>query len=135
MMTTVSADQLFDGACQRQSFAKRRSPAHLHDQARDPARGRFLTEFTKQASQFLFAVLIYNLTSSQLGSRVHAHVERTISNEAKTAMRILELAGRNTKIKECASDGTEARSSRTLAACRKFACRTIRRRPKCASRS
>src|SRR5213596_2791791 len=77
MMTTVSADQLFDGACQRQSFAKRRSPAHLHDQARDPARGRFLTEFTKQASQFLFAVLIYNLTSSQLGSRVHAHVERT----------------------------------------------------------
>src|SRR5213596_3269505 len=67
MMTTVSADQLFDGACQRQSFAKRRSPAHLHDQARDPARGRFLTEFTKQASQFLFAVLIYNLTSSQLG--------------------------------------------------------------------
>src|SRR5438128_12187020 len=104
MMTTVSADQLFDGARQRQSFAKRRSPAHLHDQARDPARGRLLTEFTKQASQFLFAVLIYNLTSSQLRSRDHEHVERTSSNEAETAARILVLAARNTQIKEHADD-------------------------------
>src|SRR5436189_6427892 len=109
MVTPMTPDQLFDCPRQRQSFAKRRSPAHLHDQARDPARGRFLTEFTKQASQFLFAVLIYNLTSSQLGSRVHAHVERTISNQAETAMRISELAGRTTKINERAADGTEAK--------------------------
>jgi hypothetical protein len=50
MMTPMTPDQLFDRPRQRQGFAKRRSPAHLHDQARDPARGWFLTEFAKQAS-------------------------------------------------------------------------------------
>src|SRR5437867_12667035 len=100
MMTAMTPDQLFDRTGQRQSFAKGRSPAHLHDQARDPARGRFLTEFTKQASQFLFAVLVYNLRSGQLGARVHAHVEWTVSNEAETALSIFQLAGGNTKIKE-----------------------------------
>src|SRR5438046_6930400 len=99
MMTSMPPDQLFDRPRQRERFAKGRGPAHLHNQARDPARGRFLPEFTKQASQFLFAVLVYNLGSSQPGPRIHAHVERTVSNEAETALSIFELAGRNTKEK------------------------------------
>jgi len=67
------------------------------------------TEVTKQASQFLFTVLVYNLRSSQLGSRVHAHVERTVSNEAETALRIFQLARRNTKIKKRAADSAKAK--------------------------
>jgi hypothetical protein len=109
MMTSMPPDQLFDRPRQRERFAKGRGPAHLHNQARDPARGRFLPEFTKQASQFLFAVLVYNLGSSQPGPRIHAHVERTVSNEAETALSIFELAGRNTKVKENAADGGNAK--------------------------
>src|ERR1043166_4232917 len=104
MMTSMTPDQLFDRARQRKSFAKRRRPAHLHDQAADPARSRFLTKFTKQASQFLFAVLVYNFGGSQFGLRIHAHVERTVSYEAETALRIFELAGGDTKIKKRAAD-------------------------------
>src|SRR5438445_13881362 len=98
MMTAMTPDQLFDRPGQRQRFTKGRSPAHLHDQARDPARGGFLTEFTKQASQFLFAVLIYNLRSGHLGPRVHAHIERAVSLAAETTLRVFELSGRNTKV-------------------------------------
>src|SRR5947208_6155561 len=109
MVTPMTPDQLFDCPRQRESFAKGRSPAHLHDQARDPARGGFLTEFTKQASQFLFAVLIYNLGSGHLGPRVHAHVERAVSVEAETALRVFKFVRRNTKIEERTPDSTKAK--------------------------
>jgi hypothetical protein len=41
--------------------------------------------------------------------RIHAHVEGTVSHEAETARRILELARRNTKIKERAVYGANAK--------------------------
>jgi hypothetical protein len=41
--------------------------------------------------------------------RVHAHVEGTVSHEAETARRVLELARRNTKIKERAAYGANAK--------------------------
>src|SRR6266699_344062 len=105
MMPTVPPDQFFDRARQRQSFTKRRRLARLDDQPRDPARGRFLTQFTKQSGQFLFAIFIYDNSSSQLRLRVHPHVEGTVSHEAEAARRIFELARRNTKIKERAAYG------------------------------
>jgi hypothetical protein len=39
-----------------------------------------------------------------LGSRIHAHVEGTVSHEAEPAFRIFELPGRNTQIKKRACD-------------------------------
>jgi hypothetical protein len=109
MLPPVPPDQLFDRPHQRQSFTKWRSLAHLDDQARDSACGRFLTQFTKKSGQFFFAVFIYDSSGSQLRLRIHAHVEGTVSDEAETARRILELARRNTKIKERAVYGANAK--------------------------
>src|SRR5215831_1725593 len=104
MMSAVPADQFFDRACQRQSFAKRRSLSHLYNQACDAARCRFLSQFAKQPRQLFLAVFVYDRRSSQLGLRVHAHIEGTISHEAEPALSIFELPGRDTKIKKRAAD-------------------------------
>src|SRR4029077_10935918 len=90
-------------------FTKWRSLAHLDDQARDPACSRFLTQFTKQSRQFLFAVFVYDSSSSQVRLRVHPHIQRTVSHEAEAAFRIFELPRRNTKIKHRAADGANAK--------------------------
>src|SRR6266568_730797 len=55
--------------------------------------------------QLFFAVLVYDRSSSQFGSRIHAHVEGTVSHKAETAFRIFELPGRDTKIKKRPADG------------------------------
>src|SRR5437867_12727259 len=107
MLPTVAPDQLFDRARQWQSFTKRRSLAHLDDQARDSACGRFLTQFAKQSGQFLFAIFIYNGSSSQLRSRVHAHVEWTVSHQAEAARGIFELARRKIGRASCRERGWE----------------------------
>src|SRR4029077_919082 len=99
---------LLNRSRQRESFAKRRSLAHFDDQARNPSRGRFLTQFTKQLSQLLFTVMVYDGGSSQGGRRIHPHVEGTVSHKAETARRIFQLARRNTKIKEDAADRANA---------------------------
>src|SRR5436190_20168419 len=85
MVTAVPADKLFDRTRKRKSFAERKSLTHLYDQACDAARSRFLSQFAKETSQLLFAVLIYDRSSRQFGSRIHAHVEGTVSHKTETA--------------------------------------------------
>src|SRR5438094_9386414 len=113
MLPTVSSHQSFDCERERQSFAKRRSLPHLDDQTCNSPRSRFLAEFTKETGQFLFVVMVYDVGSSQARLRVHAHVERTVSHEAKTALRVFELSRRNTQIKERAPMERMPSSSRT----------------------
>src|SRR6266536_2910414 len=108
MLPTVSSHQSFDCARERQSFAKRRSLPHLDDQTCDSPRSRFFAEFTKETGQFLFVVMVYDVGSSQVRLRVHAHVQRTVPHEAKTALRVFELARRNTQIKERPAYGANA---------------------------
>src|SRR5262249_2940310 len=76
----------------------------FHDHACDPPSGRFFTEFAEQTSQLLFVVLIYNRRGGEACSRVHAHVERAVSNKAETAGRGFELARGNGEIKKRAAD-------------------------------
>src|SRR2546421_8263429 len=109
MTPTVPADKAFDRTRQRESFAERACLAHLYDQARDPARSRFLSQFAKQSGQLFSAVLIYNSRRSKLVPRIHAHVERTAADQAKAALRVFELSGRDTKIKKRATDGANSK--------------------------
>src|SRR6202035_4350440 len=51
MMTAVTADQFFDRARQRQSFAKRCNLSHLNNQACNATRGRLLSQLAKQPRQ------------------------------------------------------------------------------------
>src|SRR5439155_4687468 len=53
-----------------------------------------------EARQFFFAVLVYDARGGEARSRVHAHVERTVSHETETALRIFELSRRNTQIEK-----------------------------------
>src|SRR5207302_9188903 len=64
--------------------------------------------FTKELSQLLFTVLVYDGGSSEACRRVHPHVEGTVSHKAETARGIFQLARRNTKIKEDAADRANA---------------------------
>ena len=57
----------------------------------------------------LFAVLIYNLGSSQFGSWVHSHVEGTVSHKAETTRCIFQLAGRNSQIKKRTANAANAK--------------------------
>src|SRR4029077_19458782 len=104
MLSVVTAHQLFNCAREREGFAKRRSFAYFYDHARDASRRGFLAELTKDAGQFLFAVIVNDCRRCDARLRIHPHVERTVSNQTETALRILELAGRNTQIKKRASD-------------------------------
>src|SRR5262249_22128760 len=108
-MTAVTAHQLFDRARQRQSLAKRHSLSHLYNQTRDATRCRLLSQLTKQPRQLFLAVFVYDRGSGQLGSRIHAHIEWTVSHEAEPALRIFELPGRDTKIKKRAADCANAK--------------------------
>src|SRR6266436_8317780 len=100
MMTAVTSDQFFDRARQRQSFAKRCSFSHLYNQACDTTRCRLLSQFAKQPRQLFLAVFVYDRGSGQLGSRIHAHIEGTVSHEAESPLGVFELPGRNTNIKK-----------------------------------
>ncbi len=91
-------------ARERERFAKRRSFAYFHDHARDASRRRFFAQFTKDAGQFLFAVIVDDCRRGEARSRVHPHVERTVSHQTEPALRVFELPGRNTQIKKRASD-------------------------------
>src|SRR5204863_4028070 len=100
MMTAVTADQFFERARQRQSFAKRYSFSHLYNQACNTTRCRLLSQFAKQPRQLFLAVFVYDRGSGQLTSRIHAHIEWTISHEAEPALSVFELPGRDTNIKK-----------------------------------
>src|SRR5439155_8979234 len=65
----------------------------------------FFAQLTKEAGQFVFGVIFYNCRGGETRSRVHPHVERTVSNETEPALRVFELPGRNTQIEKRASDG------------------------------
>src|SRR5882762_1752118 len=104
MMTAVTADQFFDRARQRQSFAKRYSFSHLYNQACDTTRCRLLSQFAKQPRQLFLAVFVYDRGSGQLGSRIHAHIERTVSHEAESPLGVFELPRRDTNIEKRAAD-------------------------------
>jgi hypothetical protein len=104
MMTAVSTDELLNRSRQRQSFAKRCTLSHLHNQARDATRCRLLSQLAKQPRQLFLAVLVYDRSGSQLRAGIHAHVEGTIAHEAEPALRIFELPGRDTNIEKRAAD-------------------------------
>src|SRR4029077_4534083 len=100
MMTAVTANQFFDRARQRQSFAKRCSFSHLYNQACNATRCRLLSQFAKQPRQLFLAVFVYDRGSGQLSSRIHAHIQGTVSHEAESSLGVFELPGRNAKIKK-----------------------------------
>src|SRR5262245_14089194 len=133
MMTAVAADQFLDRPRQRQSFAKRRRFSHFYDQACYTARRRLPSQLAKQARQLFLGVFVYDRGSGQLRPRVHAHIERAVSHEAESTLRVFELPGGHPKIKKCAAYHANASSSRTPSAHLKFACSTARRLPTSAS--
>src|SRR5947207_2220559 len=100
MMTAVTADQFFDRARQRQSFAKRCSFSHLYDQACNATRCWLLTQFAKQPRQLFLTVFVYDRGSGQLTSRIHPHIEGTVSHEAEPALGIFELPRSDTNIQK-----------------------------------
>src|SRR6266487_4646086 len=102
MMTAVTADQFFDRAREGQSFAKRYSLSHLYNQACNATRCRFLSQLAKQPCQLFLAIFVYDRGSGQLGSRIHAHIEGTVSHEAESPLGVFELPGRDTQIKKYA---------------------------------
>src|SRR4029077_732857 len=104
MMTAVTADQFFDRARQRQSFAKRCSLSHLNNQACNATRGRLLSPLAKQPRQLFLAVFVYDRGRGKLDSRIHAHIQGTVAHEAESPLGVLELPGRNTNIKKRASN-------------------------------
>src|ERR1051326_1788634 len=105
----MTANQFFDRPCQSQRFTKRRTPAQLHDKAGDPAGGWFLAELTKQASQFLFLVLVYNFGRSEPGPRDHAHVQWPTSPEAEAALCVFQLSSRPPQLKTRATNRGNAK--------------------------
>src|SRR6476659_2119664 len=105
MLSSVPAYQLFNCAREREGFVKRRSFTYFHDRARNASRGRFFTELTKDAGQFLFAIIVHDCRRCEARLRVHSHVERTVSHQTETALRVFELPGRNTQVKKHACDG------------------------------
>src|SRR5262245_5307116 len=108
MMTAVAADQFLDRPRQRQSFAKRRSFSHFYDLACYPARRRLLSQLAKQARQLFLGIFVYDRGSGQLRARVHAHIERPVSHEAESTLRVFELPGGHPKIKKRAADHANA---------------------------
>src|SRR5205814_9191621 len=48
---------------------------------------------------------VYDCRGGEARSRVHPHVERTVSHQTEPALRVSELPGRNTQIKKRASNG------------------------------
>src|SRR6476659_8970853 len=105
MLSSVPAYQLFNCAREREGFVKRRSFTYFHDRARNASRGRFFAELTKDAGQFLFAVIVNDCRRCEGRLRIHPHVERTVPYQTETALRVFELPGRNAQIKKGASDG------------------------------
>src|SRR4029079_9141833 len=97
MLSSVTAYELFNRARELERFVKGRSFAYFHDHARNEARSRFFAELTKDAGQFLFAVIVYNCRRCEARMRVHPHVERTVSHQTEAALRVFELSGRNTQ--------------------------------------
>src|SRR5204862_3812726 len=50
------------------------------------------------------AIFVYDRCCGQLRSRSHAHIERTVSHEAESALGVFQLPGRNTNIKKRTPD-------------------------------
>src|SRR5436190_22705405 len=110
MLSSVTTYQLFNGSRELECFAKRGSFADLHNHARDTSRGRLFSELTKDASQILCAVVVHDRRRCETRLRIHPHVERAISHQTETALRVFELPGRNTQIKKRPSDGANPES-------------------------
>src|SRR6185369_8844444 len=105
MTSTVPADNFFDRASQLNSLAELGCLPHLYDQASDTPRSRFLPQFAEQLGQLLCAVLIHDCGSSQPIPWIHAHVERAVVHETKTALRIFELPRGDTEIEKRTANG------------------------------
>ena len=54
--------------------------------------------------QLFSAVFVNNGGSGQFIPWIHAHIERAVAHQAKTALRIFELPGRNAKVKKRTTD-------------------------------
>src|SRR5437667_10151958 len=65
MTPTVPTDKFFDRVRGWKSLTQRGCFAHLYDQARDPARGRFLSQLAESSGQLFGAVIVYHRSSSQ----------------------------------------------------------------------
>ena len=63
-----------------------------------------------------------NGPSREVRSRIHAHVERPVSNETETALSIFELAGRNTQIKKRASNSANPKLVEEITGCDPIGC-------------
>src|SRR6266581_5171094 len=104
MTPTVPTDDFFDGAGERDGFAERGCLPHFNNQARDTTRSRLLPEFAKQAGQLFCAVFVNNSGSGELIPWIHPHIERAITRQAETALRIFELPGGDAQIEERTTD-------------------------------
>src|SRR6266496_1559759 len=105
MTPAMPADDFFDHTRQGESLAERGCLPHLYDQICDATRDRFFSQLAEHLGQLLCAVIIHNIGSSQPAPWVHAHVQRAIARETKTALRILELPRGDTKIEKHTADG------------------------------
>src|SRR5438094_8377368 len=74
MMTAVTADQFFDRARQRQSFAKRYSFSHCYDQAWNATRCWLLSWFVKQPRQLFLTVFVYHRWCGELTFPILCHI-------------------------------------------------------------
>src|SRR4051794_40945114 len=108
MLAAVAPDDLLDRFRQLQRFAERRGFALLYELARNPARGWFFAEITEDARQLFLIVAVHDIRGGQLAPRVHAHVERPITDDAEAALGVFELARRNTNIEQRAADRRDA---------------------------
>src|SRR5205807_10159145 len=63
MMTAVTADQLFDSARQRQSFAKRCRFSHLYEQACNATRCWLRSELAQQQRELWHTVCVHHCGS------------------------------------------------------------------------
>src|SRR6266487_312937 len=104
MTPPMAPDDFFDRASERKRLPEGRFLALFHNQTRDASRGRFLPKIAKQTSQLFLAVFVDDALCGRLILRIHPHIERPISHNAETALRIFELPRRHAEIEKRAPD-------------------------------
>ena len=57
-------------------------------------------KLAEEPGQFLFRIGVDDSRGRELAARIHPHIERAIAHDAETALRIFQLAGRDTEIEQ-----------------------------------
>jgi len=95
---TVAADGFFNAVRQIQGGDEGLDGAVPENRSGDPAGAGFLTVFEENPHDVRLRPLVHDVRRGARTGRPHAHVERALAHERKSALGGVELAGRNPEI-------------------------------------